>query len=132
MAQKILNQKQIRLLQFISQNKFLQANFYWTGGTALATLYLGHRLSKDLDFFSEKLLADELILYHINKLKQVFDIKKIRYLKDKNRQIFSLYFHDRDIIKLEFVYFPFGKIKNKITNKQFGIKVDSLRSIAEK
>ena len=36
-----------------------QAQFYLTGGTALAEYYLGHRLSIDLDFFTG---VDNLIL----------------------------------------------------------------------
>ena len=31
----------------------LNGKFYWTGGTMLSFVYLKHRLSVDLDFFSE-------------------------------------------------------------------------------
>jgi predicted nucleotidyltransferase component of viral defense system len=31
--------------------------FYLTGGTALAAFYLHHRLSEDLDFFSENVFS---------------------------------------------------------------------------
>ena len=55
MAQKvILSEKQIRILEIISQSKDICQSFYLTGGTALAEFYLQHRFSEDLDFFSEK------------------------------------------------------------------------------
>ena len=36
-----------------SQNPKLNKQFYFTGGTALSAIYLHHRESEDLDFFSE-------------------------------------------------------------------------------
>lgn len=36
-----------------SKNSKLRKQFYFTGGTALSAIYLHHRESEDLDFFSE-------------------------------------------------------------------------------
>jgi hypothetical protein len=36
-------------------------DFYLTGGTALAEFYLQHRLSEDLDFFSEQEVESQAI-----------------------------------------------------------------------
>ncbi|EKD56103.1 MAG: hypothetical protein ACD_58C00297G0008 [uncultured bacterium] len=128
---KILTNKQIQILNFLSRSNFFSHNFYFTGGTALAEIYLKHRLSEDLDFFSDDLYSDEVLLGEINKLKSNFKIKQIKYQKDKNRQIFNLIFSDKDIIKLEFVYFPFGKLMDKKISKEFNIRVDSVKSVAE-
>lgn len=128
---EILNKEQKKLLSYFSKNNFFRSNFYWTGGTALAELYLKHRLSVDLDFFSEELIADELLLENIKKLKKELKIKKVKYIKDKNRQIFSLVFSGKKAVKLEFVYFPFSKIRYKKVDKRYKIKVDSLKSIGE-
>lgn len=127
---KILTHKQLATLEFLSKNSFFSNNFYFTGGTALAEIYLKHRLSEDLDFFSDDLYADDILLSEINKLKVALKIKQIKYQKDKNRQIFNLIFPDKEIIKLEFVYFPFGKLTDKKIYKELNIRVDSAESIA--
>jgi len=128
---KILDNNQIKILKFISKSKFLKNNSYWTGGTALAELYLKHRLSEDLDFFSDDLISSEILVSEINKLKREINISKIKYLEDKNRQRFELLFQGNKIIKLEFVYFPFGKLKDKKVSQDFKIRVDNIKSIGE-
>ncbi|MDO8575572.1 MAG: nucleotidyl transferase AbiEii/AbiGii toxin family protein [bacterium] len=50
----ILSKNQINILSLLSKDKLVVESFYLTGGTALAEFYLQHRLSEDLDFFSEK------------------------------------------------------------------------------
>lgn len=130
MMNKILNHQQIKILQSFAGNKFIRQNFYWTGGTALSELYLKHRLSEDLDFFSDDLYPKELLLAEMNKLKKIFPIIKIKYVENKNRQQFTLRLANK-IIKLEFVYFPFDKINGKKINLKYGIKVDSIKSIGE-
>lgn len=131
MKEVILTEKQTVVLHFISKNDILKSGFYFTGGTALAELYLHHRLSEDLDFFSSDLIAGEILIAEIGKLKKIFKNLKISYLKDKNRQRFILKFTDKSNLKLEFVYFPFGSIRSKRINKKFGTKIDSLKSIGE-
>ena len=46
-----------------------QEQFYLTGGTALAEFYLAHRLSFDLDFFTDK---EQLILPFSHALEQAY------------------------------------------------------------
>jgi predicted nucleotidyltransferase component of viral defense system len=52
----ILTPLQKKFLQFTAQSNLKDA-LYWTGGTALAEIYLQHRLSTDLNFFSPELLT---------------------------------------------------------------------------
>ena len=62
MAKTILNLfQQKTLLDFKKSN--LSKKFYLSGGTALAEFYLHHRLSEDLDFFTQ----DELDLEQLKK-----------------------------------------------------------------
>ena len=49
----ILTKNQQLLLNEIGKNKAISEAFYLGGGTALAEFYLKHRLSEDLDFFTE-------------------------------------------------------------------------------
>lgn len=128
---KILNQKQIEVLNFFAKNEFFRSNFYWTGGTALAELFLKHRLSEDLDFFSDDLHSKEILLNQISKLKKETGAQKIKYIENKNRLQFMIEFKNHEKIKLEFVYFPFTQVKHKKVNSKYNLRVDSLKSIGE-
>ena len=60
MHTNILNTRQVKILEILSQLDFIE-DFYLAGGTALALQY-GHRESVDFDFFTEKSFApDELL-----------------------------------------------------------------------
>jgi hypothetical protein len=48
----VLTPFQRRILDLLAAEPLLK-DFYLTGGTALSAFYLGHRLSEDLDFFTE-------------------------------------------------------------------------------
>lgn len=80
----ILSENQKKLLDLLSKEQSICANFYLTGGTALAEFYLHHRLSEDLDFFSE----------------HEFDPQSISVVLKKNQ-------------KATFTYFPFTRIEQK-------------------
>lgn len=74
----------------------LPANFYLSGGTALA-LHLGHRESEDLDFFS----------------KEEFEPQKIQSLLDKNLALSEIVLDTgtlncyADGVKLQFLNYPY-------------------------
>lgn len=48
----ILTKKQKDILDEISRYKEISQRFYFTGGTALSEIFLKHRYSDDLDFFT--------------------------------------------------------------------------------
>ena len=54
MPDSILTPLQRRVLMSLFQNNLGRRGYYLTGGTALAELYLHHRYSDDLDFFTRK------------------------------------------------------------------------------
>jgi len=127
MAKTILSDNQIKILEAISNDNEICQNFYLTGGTALAEYYLKHRLSEDLDFFSEKEFDIQAINIFFAKNKKLLEIKKVDIQQSFNRNLIFLYLKN-DIIKIEFTYFPFPRIEKKIKrNKLF---VDSLEDIA--
>lgn len=127
MAETILSENQIRILEAISKDKEICQNFYLTGGTALAEYYLKHRLSEDLDFFSEEEFDILAINVFFAKNKKLLGIKKVDFQKSFNRNLFFLYLKN-EIIKTEFTFFPFPRIEKKTkVNKLF---IDSLEDIA--
>jgi len=127
MAKTILSENQIKILETISKDKAICQVFYLTGGTALAEYYLQHRLSEDLDFFSEEEFDIQAINIFFAKNKKLLGIKKIDFQQSFNRNLIFLTLK-KDVIKTEFTYFPFFRIEKKIKkNKLF---VDSLNDIA--
>lgn len=127
MAKTILSDNQIKILEAISNDKDICRIFYLTGGTALAEYYLQHRLSEDLDFFSENEFDIQAINIFFAKNKKILKIEKVDFQQSFNRNLIFLHLKN-DVIKTEFTCFPFPRIEKKIKrNKLF---VDSLEDIA--
>ena len=124
----ILSKNQKNILEIISKDKLICDNFYLTGGTALAEFYLHHRLSEDLDFFSENEFEPQAISVFLEKIKNKAKIKKVEYQQSFNRNLFFLDLIDGDKIKMEFTYFPFSRIEKK--EKMGDLYIDSLLDIA--
>lgn len=53
MGKTILTPRQLDFLECVQLEPSLIKRFYLTGGTALAEFYLKHRLSEDLDLFTQ-------------------------------------------------------------------------------
>lgn len=101
--------------------KFSQfKDFYLVGGTALA-LQIGHRISVDFDFFSEK----ELPIYLLQKVRRVFPgvEVKVSYKEARQQMTFLL-----GGIKTTFFYYPYPIIKP--LKKYKNIPIASVEEIA--
>ncbi len=123
----ILSENQVRILDLICKENSISRLFYLSGGTALAEYYLQHRLSEDLDFFSEEEFDPLTISIFLKKIQSEAGIKKIRYEQSFNRNLYFLTL-DNDEIKMEFTYYPFPRIEK---GKDIGgIEIDSLLDIA--
>ncbi|OGG00637.1 hypothetical protein A2Y99_05325 [Candidatus Gottesmanbacteria bacterium RBG_13_37_7] len=126
MAKTILNAFQIKALLLFKTSE-LTKKYYLSGGTALAEYYLQHRLSDDLDFFTQKEQDLEEIKKIINLIAKETKISEVKFqhgfglytffLKDKKQQY-----------KIDFGQYPFGPIE-KLRNFS-GIFVESLYDIA--
>lgn len=128
MAKKtILTKNQQLLLDEISKNKAIAEAFYLGGGTALAQFYLQHRLSEDLDFFTENEFDPLPISTFFKSIRKKIKITKIDYQQSFNRNLFFITI-GKDTIKTEFTYYPFPRIESKTVIN--GIKIDSLLDIA--
>lgn len=126
---KILTPHQEDFLTLIGEEKNLTDIFYFTGGTPLSAFYLFHRLSEDIDLFSETEEVDLLgIRSFIGKVKNKLNIKKVDYRQYLGLHIFQLYFSEEDILKIDFNYYPFPRIEKGMIYKN--ISVDSALDIA--
>lgn len=116
---------QKRALELFSKSP-LKDKFYWTGGTLLAYFYLHHRRSNDLDFFSDSPFVYSQIIGFIRNLKKALKLPRIDEQKIFDRREFFI--HNKQKLRLEFVYYPHPKIKARKLWK--GIRVDSLDDLA--
>ncbi|OIO49335.1 MAG: hypothetical protein CO042_02085 [Parcubacteria group bacterium CG_4_9_14_0_2_um_filter_41_8] len=123
-----LTQLQKQALNAIGQTE-LAKYFYWTGGTLLSSHYLHHRISEDLDFFSDDLIEEEAVLAEMNKIKKILGIAKMIHTTRMNRQQYILQ-KGKEQLKVEFVYFPFQPILKPKKIKQFPVKIASLKDIS--
>ena len=127
MIQSILTAKQTLLIRLFSANSNIQRYFYLSGGTALSEYYLHHRLSEDLDFFTETEIDPISIQSFLKSISSRAGIKKVDFQQSFNRNLIYLHF-DNEIVKTEFTYYPFTQLEQSKTAD--GIKIDSLLDIA--
>ena len=127
MAKTILTKNQIKLLNEITKNTSFSKYFYLTGGTALSEFYLHHRLSDDLDFFSEQEIDRSWLTSLVSNITSTLDIQNVdrRTLFNRNLVFFNF---KKETIKTEFTYFPSPQIEKPLIIK--ALPIDSLIDIA--
>lgn len=138
MAEKeILTLQQKQFLHFVTKQDYIRENFYLTGGTALSAFYLHHRLSEDLDFFSEK---EEVDLQIIARILGKFE-KEAKLVNIEQRSIFGihnffLHFPHKEVLKVDFSYYPFPRIlkglrfHNIVIDSDYDIAVNKVHTIS--
>ena len=125
MRQKILTEKQELLISHLPEE--IQKNFYLTGGTALSAFYLGHRLSEDIDFFTdaeEKMAPIEFLTGIIRSLPS---LDHLHFERLFDRRIFVATFQDNQVLKVEFTSYPFKSLEDRL--KIGKLTVDSLLNL---
>ena len=127
MAKTILTPLQRVFLTLFKSNKVLTRHFYLSGGTALAEFYLHHRLSEDLDFFSESEFSLAPIQIFLKQVTLKLKLSKIEYRTFMGLHTFFLH-KGSQTLKIDFNFYPFPRIeKGKNLDN---LAVDSLRDIA--
>ena len=128
MTKSLLTPHQIDFLDFVAKQPELYGNFYFSGGTALSAFYLRHRLSEDIDFFSEEEFdAGALSLFLLTR-KNDFSARTVQYQQSFNRNLFFLEFDDQSSLKVEFTLYPFIRLEKGSTLGN--LQVDSVLDIA--
>lgn len=127
MSQTILTPLQKQIFTLLTKDKQFFKYFYLSGGTALSEYYLHHRISEDLDFFSEKEIDKIWLNSLAKKIKQSVGFGKLDIEESFNRNL-VFFTTNKLTIKTEFTYYPFTRIEKSTTKN--GIIVDSLIDIA--
>lgn len=123
----IFNKEQKIILDELKKNDFLRQNFYFTGGTALSSVYLQHRYSEDLDFFTTEKFDNQTIFALMSQWSKKHQfIFQSRFVEPV--YIFNLRFENNLKLKIDFAYYPYSRIEKGVDIQ--GVQVDSLFDIA--
>lgn len=127
-SQKILTLEQEKFLKCVAAENYLCRRFYFTGGTPLSAFYLQHRMSEDIDLFSEQEIYLPSIRAFLKKIEKKLSISKIDYTNFLGLHSFQLFFQNNEILKVDFNYYPFPRIERGI--KYSDLAIDSILDIA--
>jgi len=128
MGKTVLTPKQLNFLELAQAQAYIAKNFYLTGGTALSEFYFKHRLSEDIDLFSEKEVKPHAVEPFLKAISPKLGISKIVKENFLGLYTYKLHFKDKDILKVDFNYYPFPKIEN---GPYFGkLEISSIYDIA--
>lgn len=129
MEKTILTAKQLEFLELIQGQPEITKRFYLTGGTPLAEFYLKHRLSEDIDLFTEKQEVDpKLVAAFLKKISPQLLITEIKRSQFLGLVSFELVYKDKEKLKVDFNYYPFPRIEKGMKYKN--LEVDSVYDIA--
>lgn len=129
MGKTILTSKQLNFLECVSKDEQITKNFYFTGGTVLSEFYLKHRLSEDIDLFSEYAEVDPQVPEaFLRKISKKLGIKEFKVSQFLGLVSFILVFQDGETLKVDFNYYPFPRINKG--KKYKNLDIDSLYDIA--
>jgi hypothetical protein len=123
-----LTARQKKVLSFVKGNPYLTDRFYFTGGTALSHYYLQHRLSEDLDFFSENPMSPEILFSIITDIAKALTAKVTPRLIDNRMYICIYQFPDKTELKVDFCHYPYPLLEKG--NTDGNLRIDSLFDIA--
>jgi len=136
MGKTILTSKQLDFLELVNKEKQITSRFYLTGGTALSEFYLKHRLSEDIDFFSETEEVDSKIIEaFLSKISSTLGVSKIKRSQFLGLFSYTLIYNDEEMLKVDFSYYPFPRIEKGVCYKDiaiasiYDIAVDKLHTI---
>lgn len=122
-----LTSGQRKAIDLLAQSP-LRDIFYWTDGTLLSYHYLHHRKSLDLDFFSASRFSLEDVNHFAHTLKKEGGFRKVSYQKIFDR--FEFLFENKEVLRVEFVYYNDEKKQVQKRGKLLGIAIDSLEDVA--
>ena len=125
----ILTPSQTRLLTEFSRSS-LNDFFFLTGGTALSAFYLHHRLSEDLDFFTEQPGQVQQVLPILNTIAEGLGLRV--ELRRQFASYLEVFLHEPEgeTIKCDFAQDSPFRHQPKMRNSTLGFFVDNPLDIA--
>src|SRR3989344_5335581 len=129
MGKTILTPKQSHFLELAQSEQQITKRFYLTGGTALSEFYLQHRLSHDIDLFTETAEVNQRVIEaFLKKVSPKLEVKQIKRSQFLGLFSYILVYKDGEELKVDFNYYPFPRINKG--KKYKNLEIDSLYDIA--
>lgn len=120
-----LNNVQQFILKELAKSP-LRNQFYWAGGTLLSEKYLHHRVSHDIDLFSEKPFDYQEVAFFVETIQKKTKLKFVEKKKVFDRWEFFL--HNHTEVRIEFVHYNFPALRPRKLLR--GVRIDSLEDLA--
>ncbi|OGG15555.1 hypothetical protein A3D77_05935 [Candidatus Gottesmanbacteria bacterium RIFCSPHIGHO2_02_FULL_39_11] len=117
-------------MELVSKEEDLTKRFYLTDGTALSEFYFQHRLSEDIDLFSENEFDVSSIESFLKGHAPKIGTKSISREQFLGLKSYKLKFEDESILKIDFNYYPFPRIETEKGKIWKGLSISSLYDIA--
>ena len=136
MGQEILRPWQQSAIEYVFAQPEAES-FYLTGGTALAAFYLHHRISDDLDFFSEADFPTTAVETLASGLRNKLGADDLRYSRLYDRRQFFIKLGSEEL-KIEFNRYPFRQLEavnlvgNARVDSEFDIAVNKLMALTDR
>lgn len=124
----VLTPKQLDFLELAQAQTSISKNFYLTGGTALSEFYFKHRLSEDIDLFSEKEVNTRAVHDFLKAISPKLGILKIVEQNFLGLYTYKLHYQDGGMLKIDFNYYPFPRIEKGVFFKN--LEISSIYDIA--
>ena len=138
MGKSILTTEQLDFLEYAQAQASIIKNFYLTGGTALSEFYFQHRLSEDIDLFSEKEVNAAAVEAFLQGASTKLGISKIIKQNFLGLYMYQLKYKNGITLKVDFSYYPFPKIEKGVyfgkleVSSMYDIAVNKIHTIASR
>jgi len=124
----ILTTFQVEFIRAFSKTNLKDA-FFLTGGTALSEFYLQHRISDDLDFFTEEEGQIAWILPIIESIASKLG-GKIDISRNFRSYIEFFIIKENEFLRCDFAMDSPYRLKEKVLNSELGIYIDNAIDIS--
>jgi predicted nucleotidyltransferase component of viral defense system len=125
----ILTEEQINFNKIILSYTF-KRHLFSHRRNCLSEFYLQHRLSEDLDFFTEEPAQIPFVLPYIKKICEELKVKlEVRKQFRTYLEVF-MYFGEENIVKCDFAQDSPYRLEQKVLQEQYGIFSDNLLDIS--
>lgn len=114
-------------LDEVRREPYLVEQFYLTGGTALAACYLNHRMSEDIDLFTDTPFDESTVIAAMGRITSRLHVQA-KLAKIHERLRYDLAFIRGGLLKIDFVFYDFKHIES--VNILNGLSIDSMDDIA--
>ena len=125
---KVLTALQEDFIKFLAETP-LKDSFFLTGGTALSAFYLQHRISEDMDFFTEEEGRVERVLPFIQDIAVKLDMN-LEVKRSFRSYLEFILTRREEILRCDFTMDSPYRLMEKIFQEDYGIYVDNVQDIS--